>query len=206
MAGNLAISLSVLVGKIRRWPAVLWRWEARLKGVEFGGRCDFDGRPILSRAKDGRIFIGDGARLFSSERSTMLGSFQPCVVRAISAGAQVIIGARVGMSATVICAGKSVEIGEGTILGAGAMVVDNDFHVPQGEWDWSDNSDVPGKIAKPVKIGRGVFVGTRAIVLKGVTVGDRAVIGAGAVVTKDVPAGYTAVGNPARCFEPSRPV
>jgi acetyltransferase-like isoleucine patch superfamily enzyme len=34
--------------------------------------------------------------------------------------------------------------------------------------------------------------------LKGVTVGDRAVIGAGAVVTKDIPAGHVAAGNPAR--------
>jgi acetyltransferase-like isoleucine patch superfamily enzyme len=123
----------------------------------------------------------------------------------ISAGAQVIVGARVGMSSTVICAGKLIEVGEGTIFGAGAMVVDNDFHIPQGEWDWSYNSELSGKIAKPVKIGRGVFVGARAIVLKGVTIGDRAIIGAGAVVTKDVPAGHTAVGNPARTFAPQRP-
>jgi acetyltransferase-like isoleucine patch superfamily enzyme len=202
MAGNLAISLGVLMGRIRRLPAILWRWEARIKGVEFGGECDFEGRPILSRSADGRIHFGNGVRLSSAARSTTLGAFQPCVIRAISAGAQVIIGARVGMSSTVICAGKSIEIGEDTIFGAGAMVVDNDFHVPAGEFSWSNDCEVPGKIAKPVKIGRGVFIGARAIVLKGVTIGDRAVIGAGAVVTKDVPAGYTAVGNPARSFAP----
>ena len=48
-----------------------------------------------------------------------------------------------------------------------------------------------------VRIGRGVFIGTRAIILKGVTIGDRAVIGAGAVVVKDVPANHIAIGNPA---------
>jgi acetyltransferase-like isoleucine patch superfamily enzyme len=109
------------------------------------------------------------------------------------------------MSSTVICAGKLIEIGEGTIMGAGAMIVDNDFHVPEGEWGWSDSYLVCGKTAKPVKIGRGVFVGARAIVLKGVTIGDRAVIGAGAVVTKDVPAGHMAVGNPARIIQPRPP-
>ena len=55
-----------------------------------------------------------------------------------------------------------------------------------------------GPLARPIKIGRGVFVGARAIILKGVTVGDRAVIGAAAVVTKDVPPHHIAVGNPAR--------
>src|SRR5438552_2540704 len=137
MAGNLAISLGVLAGKMRRWPAFLWRLEAKLKGVEFAGKCDFDGRPILSRAKDGRILLGDGVRLFSSERSTSLGCPQPCVIRALSAGSKVIVGPRVGMSATVLCAGASIEIGEATIFGAGAMVIDNDFHVPAGEWEWS---------------------------------------------------------------------
>src|SRR3954453_17677680 len=101
MAGNFAISLGVLAGKLRRWPAMLWRWEALLKGVEFGGKCDFAGRPILSRSANGRIFLGDGVRLFSAPRSTTLGAFQPCVIRALSPGAQVVLGPRVGMSSTV---------------------------------------------------------------------------------------------------------
>jgi acetyltransferase-like isoleucine patch superfamily enzyme len=79
------------------------------------------------------------------------------------------------------------------------MVLDNDFHVPAGDWGWASESVAN---ARPIKIGRGVFIGARAIVLKGVTIGDRALIGAGAVVTKDVPAGYVAVGNPARAFLP----
>jgi acetyltransferase-like isoleucine patch superfamily enzyme len=43
-----------------------------------------------------------------------------------------------------------------------------------------------------------VFIGARAIVLKGVTIGERAMVGAGAVVTKPVPPRHFAVGNPAR--------
>ena len=52
---------------------------------------------------------------------------------------------------------------------------------------------------KPVKIGRNVWIGGGAIILPGVTVGDDAIIGAGSVVTRDVPAGATVAGNPARC-------
>jgi maltose O-acetyltransferase len=51
---------------------------------------------------------------------------------------------------------------------------------------------------KPVRIGSDVWIGGGAIILPGVTIGDRCVIGAGSVVTKDVPAGSLAVGNPAR--------
>lgn len=51
---------------------------------------------------------------------------------------------------------------------------------------------------RPVEIGNHVWLGGGAIVLPGVRIGDRAVIGAGSVVTKDVPAGVFAAGNPCR--------
>ncbi|MGD6390580.1 DapH/DapD/GlmU-related protein, partial [Xanthomonas citri pv. citri] len=47
-------------------------------------------------------------------------------------------------------------------------------------------------------IGRDVWIGGGASLLPGVAVGDGALIGAGSVVTRDVPAGATVVGNPAR--------
>ena len=94
-----------------------------------------------------------------------------------------------------MCAGHSIRIGEGTIFGSGVIVIDNDFHVPAGEWDWKTEH---AQNARPIFIGRGVFVGARAIILKGVSIGDRARIGAGAVITRDVPAGAVVGGNPAR--------
>ena len=51
-------------------------------------------------------------------------------------------------------------------------------------------------------IGRNVWIGAGAILLPGVTVGDDALIGAGSVVTRDVPAGATVVGSPARSRPP----
>lgn len=50
----------------------------------------------------------------------------------------------------------------------------------------------------PVHIGNRVWIGAGAIILPGVTIGDGSVIGAGSVVTKDIPAGVVAVGNPCR--------
>lgn len=51
---------------------------------------------------------------------------------------------------------------------------------------------------KPIDIGSDVWVGGGALILAGVTIGSRAVIGAGSVVTRDVPAGVFAAGNPCR--------
>ena len=50
----------------------------------------------------------------------------------------------------------------------------------------------------PVHIGRNYWIGAGALIMPGVTIGDNTVIGAGSVVTKDIPAGVVAVGNPCR--------
>ncbi len=193
-----ATLLGSLVGRLRQWPAFLWRLEGSVKGVQFQGRCEILGRPILSVAKGARMALGDGVRLYSATRANPLGCFQPCVLRALLPGSQLLLSSGVGLSATVLCAATSIEVGEGTIFGSGALAIDNDFHVAAGEWEWTDDPKLCGATARPIKVGRGVFVGARAIILKGVTIGDRAVIGAGAVVTKDVPARHLAVGNPAQ--------
>ncbi|WP_183189236.1 sugar O-acetyltransferase [Ancylobacter tetraedralis] len=85
-----------------------------------------------------------------------------------------------------------VSIGEGTQIGPAVQIY---------------TADHPRDVAtrrtglefgRPVRIGRHVWIGGGAILLPGITIGDDAVIGAGAVVTKDVPPGATALGNPAR--------
>jgi acetyltransferase-like isoleucine patch superfamily enzyme len=194
-------ALSSLVARLRRWPSFLWRWEAQFKGVIFHGHVDIVGRPLVSLAKGGTIEVGQGVRIYSSTRANPLGLSRPCVLRALTPSARLVLADSVGLSGAVLCAGNSIEIGEKTIIGAGAMLFDNDFHRRIGEWDWSDDCQTG---SRPIKVGRGVFVGTQAIILKGVTIGDRAVVGAGAVVTKDVPPLHLAIGNPARVVEPKQ--
>ena len=50
----------------------------------------------------------------------------------------------------------------------------------------------------PIQIGKNCWIGAGSVILPGVTVGDGSVIGAGSVVTKDIPSGVVAVGNPCR--------
>jgi maltose O-acetyltransferase len=54
------------------------------------------------------------------------------------------------------------------------------------------------EFGKPIEIGADVWVGGAAVILPGVRIGSRAVIGAGSIVTRDVPDGVFAAGNPCR--------
>lgn len=54
------------------------------------------------------------------------------------------------------------------------------------------------EFGQPVEIGADVWIGGAAVICPGVTIGSRSVIGAGSVVTRDIPAGVFAAGNPCR--------
>jgi maltose O-acetyltransferase len=54
------------------------------------------------------------------------------------------------------------------------------------------------EFGKPVEIGSDVWVGGGALILPGVRIGSRTIIGAGSVVTRDIPDGVLAAGNPCR--------
>ena len=54
------------------------------------------------------------------------------------------------------------------------------------------------EILQPITVGNNVWFGSGVNVLPGVTIGDDVIIGAGSVVTRDIPAGVFAAGNPCR--------
>jgi maltose O-acetyltransferase len=85
-----------------------------------------------------------------------------------------------------------VAIGDKTQIGPGVQILTADH--PRDAARRASGLE----FGRPVHIGRNVWIGGGTIILPGVTIGDDALIGAGSVVTRDVPAGATAFGNPAR--------
>lgn len=86
----------------------------------------------------------------------------------------------------------AVTIGDGAQIGPGVQILTADHPRDAAErasgLEWG----------RPIHIGRNTWIGAGALILPGVTIGDDAIVGAGSVVTRDVAAGATVVGNPAR--------
>jgi len=85
-----------------------------------------------------------------------------------------------------------VRIGDGSMLGPSVQISAATHPVDPAA------RATGAEMAYPVEIGQNVWIGAAAIIGPGVTIGDDTTIGAGSVVTKDVPAGVVAAGNPAR--------
>lgn len=91
----------------------------------------------------------------------------------------------------IVCA-KKIEIGNDVAIARDVIIRDTDAH------------DIIGKNhekEKEVKIGDHVWIGTRAIIMKGVTIGEGAIIAAGSVVTKNVPPHTIVAGIPAKVIK-----
>ena len=84
-----------------------------------------------------------------------------------------------------------VRIGDYTLFGPGVQIL-TPMHPMNAELRRRE------EYGKPINIAADVWVGGGALILPGVRIGARAVIGAGSVVTKDVPDGVFAAGNPCR--------
>ena len=108
--------------------------------------------------------------------------------------------------------GRHVHFGKNVYANFGLTLVD-DTHIYVGDYTMFGPNVTVATAGHPitpelrerglqynaaVHIGRNCWIGAGAIILPGVTIGDDTVIGAGSVVTKDIPSGVVAVGNPCR--------
>jgi acetyltransferase-like isoleucine patch superfamily enzyme len=173
---------------------VYWFW-CITQGVEIGQKWHLSGRPRFRiQGKGARIIIGNRFTARSKSKGNSIGVFQPVILTAWGVNASIEIGDSVGISGCTITACEKVSIGNRVLIGAGAMIIDTDAH-PLSPVDRIKGVD---PVTAPIIIEDDVFIGARAIILKGVHVGKGAIIGAGSVVVKDVLPMTIVGGNPAK--------
>ena len=107
----------------------------------------------------------------------------------------VVIGTDCKISShSFLCSGLTIE--DEVFIGHGVAFV-NDKHPRATTHEGTLQSDADWTTLE-TRLCRRASIGSGAVVLGGLTIGEGALVGAGAVVTRDVPAGATVVGNPAR--------
>ena len=175
-----------------------WAYVALPKNIRVGAGCFLERRDSFKRFRSTRepgLVLGDRVKVYTWTEFN------------VEPTGMVEVGDDSTLVGVVFMCTDRVRIGRRVIVSYNVTIADSDFHprdpdlrkvdamanAPAG-----DKSLRPAVIAKPVVIEDDVWSGIGAIILKGVHVGRGTRIGAGAVVTKDVPAGASVAGNPAR--------
>lgn len=104
--------------------------------------------------------------------------------------ARLVLGSGfVNENVRIVCS-QYVEIGDEATIGPDVVIRDTDQHYISGK----ENK-------KPIVIGKHVWIGQGAVILKGVKIGEGSVIATKSVVTHDIPDHCLVAGNPARVIK-----
>ena len=129
------------------------------------------------------ISIGPGTTLFGPIKFVWYGE----IARNVSIGRACFISRDIVMDPTdAICIGDRVYLGPEVSF----ITATHEIAAP--------SQRAGAMVAAPIRVGDGVWIGSRATILPGVCIGNGAVVGAAALVTRDVPANTVVGGVPAR--------
>ncbi|HIS23027.1 MAG TPA: sugar O-acetyltransferase [Candidatus Cryptobacteroides intestinipullorum] len=159
-------------------------------------------------------------RLAAADMTYELNRLRPSQVAEREAVIRRLLG-RTGKNVSIVSPffcdyGYNIEIGENFFMNMNCVILDgakvtfgdNVFVAPgcgfytAGHPLDAERRNAGLEYALPIRIGNNVWIGAQVCVLPGVTIGDNTVIGAGSVVTKDIPSGVLAAGNPCRVIRP----
>lgn len=176
----------------------------RLRGVEIS--------EIIDDNPSGKGFEGVPMRAVSLTEDPAIITIGNCGIRRKIAERLIPRKFAVAIHPTAIIA-SDVEIGEGTVVCAGAVVnpgVSIGKHCIINTRSVVEHDDKIGDfvhiatgavLCGGVEVGEGSWIGAGAVVRQGIRIGRDTMIGAGSVVVKDIPDGVTAYGNPCRVRE-----
>jgi len=156
-----------------------------------------EGKPIVQQPIQ---FLGQGTIRFNGKvtlgwfpSAFFLSGYIYMEARSPSSLIQIEDGVAMNNNVTIISDGPGVFIGKGSMLGTHCEIIDSDFH----DLHPDRRKDGVAKMGK-VEIEENVLIGSNVKILKGVRIGKNAVIANGSVVTRSIPEGALAFGNPAR--------
>jgi acetyltransferase-like isoleucine patch superfamily enzyme len=151
-------------------------------------RRNVSGGRYLQVAKGVRISKRKNVNIMIGERVSL---YRDVAFYLDSPGASISIGDKTYINnRTEIKCEEKVMIGKSCAISWDVTIMDTDYHSIDGK---------PSTL--PVLIGNHVWIGCRAIILKGVNIGNGAIVAANSVVTKDVPPNSLVAGNPARVIK-----
>lgn len=176
----LDLAARATAGLASRWRNLYFRF----RGVRLGGYVWMRGIEIPRNHSD--IAIAAGAAL--DRGVVLLCSGPPTARPKITIGPGVYINRH-----TMLDAIEELSIGQDCAIGPGCYLTDHDHGTDFGQLPLKQ-----AMTSRPTRLRDGVWLGANVVVLKGVTIGEGTVVGAGSVVTRDLPPGCVAVGNPAR--------
>lgn len=159
--------------------------------IELGSRLTFRARLDIRGA--GKVIIGDDVLIDAAPGDPL--SFVTIYTHAPDA--VVIIGSGTRLYGARISCRYAVSVGHDTLIEE-AGIADTDFHAV----DPRRGPPMEETVERcRVVIGDRVSLGARSLIAKGVTIGSDVVVCPGAVVTRSLPAGVFAAGNPARVVD-----
>jgi acetyltransferase-like isoleucine patch superfamily enzyme len=137
------------------------------------------------------------ARFRSCGTNVHLDPFSYITFENVSVGSNVFLGRR----ATIVAAKSEIRIGSNVAFGPSVSIFGGGHNVELRGCPMLDVREKAAGDDLGVVIEDDVWVGTCAVILRGVTVGRGAVVGAGSVVTSSIPPYGIAAGNPARVIK-----
>lgn len=169
------------------WSTIVTKVKLKLWKVPYGKHLKVRGGLIVYKSNGTSITIGDDVVFNSSSRYNFRGINHKSILQT-GEGGNIVIGNRCGFSGVSIVSSASVTIGDDVLCGTNVMIGDRNDHEDR----------FPQFPPEPIVIEDNVWVGMNTVIMKGVHIGKNSIIGANSVVTKDIPEGVIAAGNPCK--------
>lgn len=178
------------------WPTMKAKIILRLLDCSYGKDLKVCGKVYFRPNGKDSIRIGRDVRITGRFLTNTAGITNPVMLECIQNG-RIEIGDYSGLTSAIVSARKMIQIGQNVKIGANVRIFDHDFHSLDHRHRRRGASEFNNVETASVIIEDDVFVGTNAIILKGVHIGARSIIAAGSVVTlKRIPEDSLVAGNP----------